>query len=711
MSPLIHSCAAWLQRTLTWSTSRRAWQERLAFALVLAGILAGAIFVRHLDLSYQVIFWGSVVVLLTVLLRQGWLKLFGPVLFFDLVRTARRERHFLIRGIYALGLLGLLCWVWFAWWAGGQLRSASGTSGLTEFASNFFYTFMIAQFVIITLLAPAYTAGAIAEEKERRTLEFLLATDLRDREIVLSKLLARLLNLGMLLLAGLPVLGFLQFLGGVDPDLVLAGYAATLATLASLGGLSILLSVLLRRSRDAILLSYLAVTAYFIGYVLIQLAKSSSVDWQSFPSTDSWTSPVTLGDLVSWYNAGNILDAIFVQLGFAGRIRGSLSNVLPGVLRDYVVFHGVVALVCSTGAVFRLRAVASKEAYGKVKRSPFRIRLFRRPAVSDHPMMWKEVFAEPRDRFHWLGKLLIAGLIVTSFVPAVLILDDYFNGGVATYVGEKMNLWVRFVGTAAACLALIGVAVRAATSISGERAGQTFDSLLTSPLDSDSILAGKWLGSVLTMRWSMLWLGAIYGLGVLMGGVFVLAVFLVMAAWLVQASFVALIGLRFSTTSRTSLRATVCTLLTVLGVWFGHWLIWMCCVPLLFANVRLGDVGEVLSWLLRFQLFGLTPPVMMGYLAFRADEFDNQWYRHHALEHLGMALVGICLWGAFTAVLWRATSRRLRAVARRMPPQKPEVPYPRRRLRARPDVPPAEAGPADTSHIPEVLKDDRPDPG
>ena len=33
------------------------------------------------------------------------------------------------------------------------------------------------------MLTPAYVAGAISEEKDRKTLEFLLATDLRNREI------------------------------------------------------------------------------------------------------------------------------------------------------------------------------------------------------------------------------------------------------------------------------------------------------------------------------------------------------------------------------------------------------------------------------------------------------------------------------------------------------------------------------------------------
>src|SRR5207244_5018575 len=93
--------------------------------------------------------------------------------------------------------------------------------------------FMIVQFVWGVMLTPAMVAGSIAEEKDRRTLEFILATDLRDREIVFGKLAARFANIVLLLLTGVPILSALQFLGGVDPGMMLAGFAATLLTLAS----------------------------------------------------------------------------------------------------------------------------------------------------------------------------------------------------------------------------------------------------------------------------------------------------------------------------------------------------------------------------------------------------------------------------------------------------------------------------------------------
>ncbi len=131
-----------------------------------------------------------------VLLRGGWPRLFGPVLFYDLIRLARRGRYALLRCLYALFLLLMLYSVYsshrMAIVAGGGRLRASDMASLAE---SFFSVFMVAQFLAVALLTPVYVAGAVCEEKERRTLEFLLATDLRSREIVLSKLASRLANL------------------------------------------------------------------------------------------------------------------------------------------------------------------------------------------------------------------------------------------------------------------------------------------------------------------------------------------------------------------------------------------------------------------------------------------------------------------------------------------------------------------------------------
>src|SRR5207247_10732505 len=98
-------------------------------------------------------------------------------------------------------------------------------------------------------------------------------------------------------------------------------------------------------------------------------------------------------------------------------------------------------------------------------------------------------------------------------------------------LADALNPWIRITGTAVACLLLIGVAVRASTSIGGERDRDTLDALLASPLHSNDILFAKWLGSLISVRWGWLWLGAIWAVGLITGAVHLAVIMLEVVAW------------------------------------------------------------------------------------------------------------------------------------------------------------------------------------
>jgi ABC-type transport system involved in multi-copper enzyme maturation permease subunit len=704
MPSFVESCAAWLRSRFSWSNSRQSWEERLAGLFLLVSAVVLGWYGTRLALSQQVLLWGVLALALTLLLRRGWLKLFGPVLFYDVVRTSRRGRYILFRCLYAGLLTLLLVWVYYMWSWRLDRTGRIPAHDMPEFAESFFVMFMVVQFAAVWLLTPGYTAGAVAEEKDRRTLEFLLATDLRNREIVLSKLASRLANLTLLILTGLPILSMLQLLGGVDPNLVLAGFAATGLTMLSLAGLSILNSVLLRKPRDAIVLTYLGAVAYLVLAGVTELVVTLNPSWGLGGLAVTWgDNPVTVLDVVRGFDAGNIV-AAWIKL--VGAVSGGahLDDVLPAMLRNYAIFHGAVAVVCSTWAVARLRAVALKEMYGRAQQSSLAVRVFGRPRVGSAPMLWKEVFAEPGIRLNWLGRLFIAVLVIGGFVPVWFIVQEYLEhvtaprpwmppGGAWRFLNEAMNLWVRVVGTGVACLTLLAVAVRASTSVGGERDRQTFDSLLTSPLDSTPILFAKWLGSILSVRWAWLWLGLIAGLGLVTGGLHPIALPLLLMAWVIYAAVLASIGLWFSTVARTTLRATLYTLFTVVGISFGHWLLYMCCIPVFWMG---GQPGPGLDWIPQFQAVGLTPPVTLGFLAFGWHDFDDYGpLRREWLKFGGYACVGLFFYFVAAAGLWGGVSARFRVVTGRTGFRPPERSH-------RPRVPAPLPRPRPTEHAAEV---------
>src|SRR5262249_17285814 len=116
MSPYQEATAGWLKRNLAWSNSRESWEERIGFVAILASAVGLAWVRDRLSLSQEVVLWAALIVALAVLFRRGWLRLCGPMLFYDLVRVARRSRYFLLRCLYVLLLSLLLGWVYLLWY-------------------------------------------------------------------------------------------------------------------------------------------------------------------------------------------------------------------------------------------------------------------------------------------------------------------------------------------------------------------------------------------------------------------------------------------------------------------------------------------------------------------------------------------------------------------------------------------------------------------
>lgn len=146
-------------------------------------------------------------------------------------------------------------------------------------------------------------------------------------------------------------------------------------------------------------------------------------------------------------------------------------------------------------------------------------------------------------------------------------------------------------------------------------------------------------------------------LGWLAGGLSPLAVLLLPLAWAVYAVFFASLGLWFSTISRTSMQATLRTLITVLVLSGGGWL----------EGTQAG--GLLWSWLppaqarecIRFQVNGLTPPMPLLVLSLPADYPDSRGMWSPA--NLRAALEGLACYAVAGWVLWWRTRRRFRAEA------------------------------------------------
>ena len=125
----------------------------------------------------------------------------GPVFSRELVTAPRRSKLFIYRTVYAGALLLLMCTAWLVL-AGTQV--IRNVSDMARFGGILFQMLAPIQLALAVFFAAMMSASAVAQEKDRQTLILLLMTRLTNSELVLGRMFASLLNILVMMLAGLP---------------------------------------------------------------------------------------------------------------------------------------------------------------------------------------------------------------------------------------------------------------------------------------------------------------------------------------------------------------------------------------------------------------------------------------------------------------------------------------------------------------------------
>ena len=159
----------------------------------------------------------------------------GPVFSRELVITPRRFQHFLVyRTIYIGVLLLLMSTAWLVMIGTQEIRNLGD---MARFGRVLFQVLCPLQLGLVVFLATLGAVSGVAQEKDRRTLILLLMSRLTNSELVLGKLLASLLNVLVMLTAGLPVFLLMTLFGGISFHQIGAVFAVTLATVLVAGSI------------------------------------------------------------------------------------------------------------------------------------------------------------------------------------------------------------------------------------------------------------------------------------------------------------------------------------------------------------------------------------------------------------------------------------------------------------------------------------------
>lgn len=131
-------------------------------------------------------------------------------------------------------------------------------NGSAEYSAMLQLYILIAtiEFLLLVLIIPGQTATAISGERERRTLDTMLSTNITPTTLIFGKLMANLTTIFLFITSSLPVLSLVFIYGGIQvSDLVLLlGYM--LFSAIYIGSSSICFSSYFRHTTTSTIISY-----------------------------------------------------------------------------------------------------------------------------------------------------------------------------------------------------------------------------------------------------------------------------------------------------------------------------------------------------------------------------------------------------------------------------------------------------------------------
>jgi ABC-type transport system involved in multi-copper enzyme maturation permease subunit len=188
----------------------------------------------------------------------------NPVITKELRGRMRGARTYWLLFGYLLLLSLILFFSYLGWWnSHSNAMDVGGASAGFTVGRTFFKTLFYSQAVMIALITPALTAGAISIEREQRTYEMLRGTVLRPGSIVWGKLASSVSFVALLLTSSLPLLSLCFLLGGVSPGEVFFAYILLLGDAFLFGAIGLCWSAYAANTATATVLSYATLILFF----------------------------------------------------------------------------------------------------------------------------------------------------------------------------------------------------------------------------------------------------------------------------------------------------------------------------------------------------------------------------------------------------------------------------------------------------------------
>ncbi len=222
------------------------------------------------------------------------------------LRGRMRGRRAFVALTFYLGILAGFAWMLEALQASAFQSNGFGGANYqsAQIGTGIFAGLLVLQTLLILVLAPAFTTGAISQEREKQTLDLLVTTPVSSLSIVLGKLFSALAWAFLLVIASIPLTAMVFVFGGVAPEDLVRGYIVLLVEVFGLGCLGLFFSALLKRTLAATIATYAVVLAMTVGASFVYIFLSATGGVRTVALSDGSTMQQTkLGpEGLLWFN-------------------------------------------------------------------------------------------------------------------------------------------------------------------------------------------------------------------------------------------------------------------------------------------------------------------------------------------------------------------------------------------------------------------------
>jgi ABC-type transport system involved in multi-copper enzyme maturation permease subunit len=222
----------------------------------------------------------------------------NPIVIKELRGRMRSRRAFTVLIIYLLSISAVITILYYI--IETQMSSNYNGPEFRQIAGKIIFGGVLGfELLMIGFIAPALTAGAITNERERQTLDLLRTTLISARTLVLGKLASACSYMLLLIFTALPIQALAFLLGGIGEEEIFVSILILLVNTTFFSALGILCSSFSKRTMTATITCYaiILVSVLISGIIVYMLATyiiTTSLSYGGGGSSDYMLANITL---------------------------------------------------------------------------------------------------------------------------------------------------------------------------------------------------------------------------------------------------------------------------------------------------------------------------------------------------------------------------------------------------------------------------------